>query len=104
VVTISTVTGDGVAELRDAIHRSFIHGKAIDGREFVAVSHARHRDALLKAQRSLQRFVENLEAGVNMELLPIDLRDALDAVGEVTGATTAGDVLDRIFSSFCIGK
>jgi tRNA modification GTPase len=104
VVTISTVTGAGVAELRDAIHRSFLHGKAIDGREFVAVSHARHRDALLKARRSLLRFSENLAAGVNMELLPIDLRDALDAVGEVTGATTADDVLDRIFSSFCIGK
>jgi len=104
VVAISTLTGDGIPGLRTAIHTSFIHGKAIDGREFVAVSHARHRDALVKAQRSLQRFTESLHAGVNMELLPIDLRDALDAVGEVTGATTADDVLDRIFSSFCIGK
>jgi tRNA modification GTPase len=103
-VSISTVTGSGISDLREAIHASFIHGKAIDGREFVAVSHARHRDALLKAQGALQRFTANLQAGVNMELLPIDLRDALDAVGEVTGATTADDVLDRIFSSFCIGK
>jgi tRNA modification GTPase len=103
-VAISTVTGSGIADLRDAIHADFIHGKAIDGREFVAVSHARHRDALLKSKSALMRFVENLKAGVNMELLPIDLRDALDAVGEVTGATTADDVLDRIFSSFCIGK
>jgi len=104
VVAISTVTGSGIADLRDAIHASFMHGKAIDGREFVAVSHARHRDALLKSQEALFRFCANLQAGVNMELLPIDLRDALDAVGEVTGETTADDVLDRIFSSFCIGK
>jgi tRNA modification GTPase len=103
-VAISTVTGSGIADLRTAIHTSFIHGKAIDGREFVAVSHARHRDALLKAQRALMQFTANLRAGVNMELLPIDLRDALDAVGEVTGATTADDVLERIFASFCIGK
>lgn len=103
-VAISTVTGSGIAALRDAIHASFMHGKAIDGREFVAVSHARHRDALLKSQEALLRFCANLRAGVNMELLPIDLRDALDAVGEVTGETTADDVLDRIFSSFCIGK
>ena len=103
-VFISTVTGEGVAELRDAITGAFMHGKAVDGREYVAVSRARHRDALLKARESLQRFVANLQAGVNMELLPIDLRDALDAVGEVTGETTADDVLDRIFSSFCIGK
>lgn len=104
VVSISTLTGDGVVELRDAITRAFMHGHAIDGREFVAVSKARHRDALLKARTSLQSFVANLEEGVNMELLPVDLRDALDAVGEVTGETTADDVLDRIFSSFCIGK
>jgi tRNA modification GTPase len=103
-VAISTVTGAGISALRDAIHASFIHGKAIDSREFVAVSHARHRDALLKSKQALLRFTANLQAGVNMELLPIDLRDALDAVGEVTGATTADDVLDRIFAHFCIGK
>lgn len=104
VVAISTLTGEGIPELRDAITNAFMHGHAIDGREFVAVSKARHRDALLKARTSLQSFVGNLEASVNMELLPVDLRDALDAVGEVTGETTADDVLDRIFSSFCIGK
>jgi tRNA modification GTPase len=104
VVSISTLTGSGVPELRDAITAAFMHGKAVDSREFVAVSKARHRDALLKAKECLDRFVMNLEAGVNMELLPIDLREALDAVGDVTGETTADDVLDRIFSSFCIGK
>jgi len=103
-VAISTVTGAGISDLRDAIHASFIHGKAIDSREFVAVSHARHRDALLKSKQALLRFTANLQAEVNMELLPIDLRDALDAVGEVTGVTTADDVLDRIFANFCIGK
>ena len=103
-VAISTVTGSGIPDLRDSIYSSFMHGKAVDGREFVAVSKARHRDALLKSKVALERFAVNLQAGVNMELLPIDLRDALDAVGEVTGATTADDVLDRIFSSFCIGK
>ena len=60
--------------------------------------------ASTKSKVALERFAVNLQAGVNMELLPIDLRDALDAVGEVTGETTADDVLDRIFSSFCIGK
>jgi tRNA modification GTPase len=103
-VDISTVTGAGIPELRNAITAAFMHGTAIDDREFVAVSRARHRDALLKARESLQLFVSNLHAAVNMELLPIDLRDALDAVGEVTGETTTDDVLDRIFSSFCIGK
>jgi len=104
LVPISTLTGAGIVQLRDAISNAFMHGAAIDSREFVVVSKARHRDALLKAREALERFVANLHAGVNMELLPVDLRDALDAVGEVTGETTADDVLDRIFASFCIGK
>jgi tRNA modification GTPase len=103
-VAISTLAGSGIAELREAITAAFMHGKAVDSREFVAVSKARHRDSLLKARESLQRFVQSLQLGVNMELLPVDLREALDALGEVTGETTADDVLDRIFSSFCIGK
>jgi tRNA modification GTPase len=103
-VAISTLAGEGIAELRDAITSAFMHGKAVDSRELVAVSKARHRDALLKAREALQRFVSSMQAGVNMELLPVELREALDAVGEVTGETTADDVLDRIFSSFCIGK
>ena len=103
-VDISTLNGDGIPALRSAIAAAFMHGAAVDSREFVAVSKARHRDALLKSRVSLLRFKENLQAGVNLELLPIDLRDALDAVGEVTGETTVDDVLDRIFSSFCIGK
>lgn len=104
VVAISTHTGSGVPSLRDAITNAFMHGHAVDSREYVAVSKARHRDSLLKARTSLRSFVGNLEAGMNLEVLPIDLRDALDAVGEVTGETTADDILDRIFSSFCIGK
>jgi tRNA modification GTPase len=103
-VDISTLNGHGIPALRSAIAAAFMHGAAVDSREFVAVSKARHRDALLKSRASLLRFVENLQTGVNLELLPIDLRDALDAVGEVTGETTVDDVLDRIFSSFCIGK
>ncbi|UFS72180.1 tRNA uridine-5-carboxymethylaminomethyl(34) synthesis GTPase MnmE [Geomonas sp. RF6] len=103
-VSLSTHTGVGVPELRHAIHNEFLSGSATDSREYVAVSRARHRDALLKSLSALRRFEKNLQAGVNLELLPIDLREAIDAVGEVTGETTADDVLDRIFSTFCIGK
>jgi tRNA modification GTPase len=103
-VAISTLAGLGIGDLRESITAAFMHGKAVDSRTLVAVSKARHRDSLLKARDALQRFVASLREGVNMELLPVDLRDALDALGEVTGETTADDVLDRIFSSFCIGK
>lgn len=103
-VALSAGTGAGIDGLRDVIRSTFLHGAALDSREFVAISRARHRDALASARSALQRFLAGLEEGRELETLAIDLRDALSAVGQVTGETTTDDVLDVIFSSFCIGK
>jgi len=103
-VDISTSTGDGIEELRGAIFETFIHGRAIDSREYVALSQARHRDALEKARGKVAVFRDNLSLGLDLEILAVDLREALDAVGEVTGETTPDDILDMIFARFCIGK
>ncbi|GLI38016.1 tRNA uridine-5-carboxymethylaminomethyl(34) synthesis GTPase MnmE [Geobacter hydrogenophilus] len=103
-VPISTATGAGIDDLREAIFDTFIHGHAIDSREYVALSQARHRDALEKARGRIVVFLENLAVGHELEILAVDLRDALDAVGEVTGETTPDDILDMIFQRFCIGK
>jgi tRNA modification GTPase len=101
---ISAVVGSGIDELRELIRTTFLHGATLDSREFVAISRARHRDALVSAYSSIQRFLCGLESGRELETLAIDLRDALLAVGQVTGETSTDDVLDVIFSSFCIGK
>jgi len=101
---ISASSGEGVEALKEAVKSVFLHNTAVDSREFVAISRARHRDALAKADVILERFRSSLEAGLGLELLAVDLREALFAVGSVTGQATADDVLDKIFSSFCIGK
>jgi tRNA modification GTPase len=101
---ISTLTGEGVDGLLEAIHQTFLKGEAIDSREYVALSRARHRDALELCRDRLLQFQENAETGAELELLAVDLRDALSALGSVTGETTPDEVLDLIFSSFCIGK
>lgn len=103
-VEISTSTGGGIDELRGVIFDTFIHGRAIDSREYVALSQARHRDALEKARGKVAVFRDNLTLGLDLEILAVDLREALDAVGEVTGETTPDDILDMIFARFCIGK
>lgn len=101
---LSAGTGAGIDGLRGLIRTTFLHGSALDSREFVAISRARHRDALTSAASALRQFVAGLGEGRELETLAIDLRDALSAVGQVTGETTADDVLDVVFSSFCIGK
>jgi tRNA modification GTPase len=104
MVAISTLAGEGIDLLRAMIRDAFLHGRAVDGREFVALSQARHRDALAKAKTSLGRFAENFSSGADLELLAWELRETLHAVGEVTGETTPDEVLDLIFSRFCVGK
>lgn len=96
-------SGEGLGLLKQAVCSHFQRNTAIDRRELVAISRSRHRDALFTADSALRRFKAGME-GCNLELLAIDLRDALESVGSVTGQTTADDVLDQIFSSFCIGK
>ncbi len=103
-VTISARSGAGIDDLREAIFSLFIRGAALDGREFTALSQVRHRDALERAKRHLQSFLRAFQAGTALEFVALDLRDALGALGEVTGETTPDDILDQIFSRFCIGK
>ena len=103
VVRIAALSGDGVDLLKQTVCRRFLHSNASDSREFVALSRARHRDALVCAEQCLQQFTGGLPER-NLELLALDLRGALQAVGSVTGQSVTDDVLDLIFSSFCIGK
>ncbi|KAA0889716.1 tRNA uridine-5-carboxymethylaminomethyl(34) synthesis GTPase MnmE [Oryzomonas rubra] len=103
-VALSAGTGTGIDDLREVIRTTFLHGSVLDSREFVAISRVRHRDALVSARSALHRFLSGLDEGRELETLAIDLRDALYAVGQVTGETTTDDILDVVFSSFCIGK
>lgn len=104
MVEISARSGDGIDALKTAIHDAFLGGAATDSREYVALSQARHRDALEKGDKALVRFGAAIAAGEPLELLACEMKDALHAVGEVTGETTPDEVLDLIFSRFCIGK
>jgi len=104
VVRISARDGGGIEELREAIFSRFIHGESLDGRDFTALSQTRHRDALDRAQKSLLLFLKIFAVGMPLEIVSLELRDALNALGEVTGETTTDDILDQIFTRFCIGK
>jgi tRNA modification GTPase len=103
LVPIAALSGDGIQLLKQTVCKQFLHSTTSDSREFVALSRARHRDALVSAEQCLRQFSGGLSAR-NLELLALDLRGALQAVGSVTGQTATDEVLELIFSSFCIGK
>jgi len=98
----SASTGEGVAALRLAIARA-IRSKAGDA-DLPAGTAARCGDGLARAGLSLRQAAETLRLGAGDEFVAVDLRQALDDLGQVVGAVVTDDLLDRIFRRFCIGK
>ena len=72
--------------------------------EGVLLSRARHLEGVVDAIDFLERAKQGLEMKMEHELIAIDLRDALDALGKITGRVDTDDILERIFSEFCVGK
>jgi tRNA modification GTPase len=103
LVRTSTLTGSGLSDLEETIAELVLAGKALQ-RDSVLVTSARHQDALRRAAQHLQASLATLEQGLPLDFVSIDLRAAFDALGEVTGEAVSEDLLDRIFSEFCIGK
>ena len=102
-VATSCSSGDGIEAVKDAIERAVWSGRLASVPSQITVN-ARHADALRRAQGSIQRAAAELRGGSSLELVAIDLRLAADAVGEIVGKTTTDDLLDAIFSQFCLGK
>jgi tRNA modification GTPase len=102
-VNVSARFGTGMDKLEEAIVRPFL-GEEQEAPEGAWVTHLRHRKALEEARLRLTQAVSAFEEGVPPEMIAVDIKGALQAVGEIIGEVTTDDLLDRIFSQFCIGK
>ena len=100
---VCCLTGQGIEDVKDAIKEKVWAGEIQAGMWEVMIN-ARHQDALQRARAALGRTVTALRDGLGLELAALDLRIAVNAVGEIVGKTTTDDLLDAIFSQFCIGK
>jgi len=103
-VKISAKTGEGLSELKDAIVDTILKGKHLSSEGSVTVTNSRHYTALLNAKESVELSLQSLAAKESGEFVVLDLRAALDALGTITGVVTTDDILDSIFTRFCIGK
>lgn len=101
-VMISAIKGVGLSELKERIIEKSLKGGSGPGDALV--TNIRHTKALQKASGSLRSFNAGLKKGMSPEFLSVELREALDSIGGIIGITTTEDILNRIFSSFCIGK
>jgi tRNA modification GTPase len=102
-IRISALTNQGVDILEEAIE-TLILGGSVTLADTPLVSNPRHKALLQQALDHTQAAITAQQAGLTPDLVSIDVRGAVEALGEITGETVTEDLLDTIFSKFCIGK
>jgi tRNA modification GTPase len=102
-IHLSCRTDQGLEALKDTI-KALVWSGEIKAEMLEVMINSRHQDALSRARAATIRTLDALRSHQTLELVALDLRIAVNAVGEIVGKTTTEDLLDMIFSQFCIGK
>ena len=102
-VKVSAKTGEGLDHLTAGIQGVCLK-EGLEATPSVLVTRLRHKASLERAHHSVEEAMRSLERKESGECVALDIRVALDALGEITGAVSTEDILDRIFQDFCIGK
>lgn len=100
-LSVSAVTGEGREELEERVFDAVL---GTDTVESTVIDSRRQKDCLDRSVAALRRFEEGLDDEVPLDAAVCDLKDAVDALGEITGEVTSSDVLSLMFSRFCVGK
>ena len=102
-VEVSALTGEGIQSLKKAI-KSLAMGRQYEAGDSVLVSRLRHKTLLRQAGTALQNALRAIDDTHSAECVALELRIALNSLGEIVGVITNEDILDQIFREFCIGK
>ncbi len=102
-IRLSCLHGNGLDALESALTSTIMQQSLDDGHSLVSIN-ARHQDCLRRALHSLDTALPQLRSGEDLTLISIELREAMDALGEIAGKIDSDDILGVIFSRFCIGK
>lgn len=103
IVDVSARRGEGLSDLRDAV-AEILRREGPEEPSSAVLTNLRHCDALKKAGDALRDVTSGLERGEPADVIAVAVQEALDRIGEITGVVTGEDVLDRVFSRFCLGK
>ena len=103
-VETSAAQSGGTDKLEEKLAELVLSGNASPRPGDAVITSVRHRDALKRAEEHLQSALNGASLGTPAAFIAVDLRSALNALGEITGETVGEDLLDEIFRNFCIGK
>ena len=102
IIEVSTKTGEGINKLQQCIKELFFNGD-IQSKDMI-ITNTRHKEALIRAGESIADAKIVLNQTAAIDLASIDLRNSWKCLGEITGETLDENIIDKIFSEFCIGK
>ena len=103
MILISAKEEEGIHELEEMLKQMFFHGE-ISFNDEVYITNIRHKTALAEAEESLKKVRMSIDSGMPEDFYSIDLLDAYESLGSITGETIGEDLVNEIFSKFCMGK
>jgi tRNA modification GTPase len=104
IVETSAISHEGIKLLLSELEKHVLDKSQAESKESVTITNERHYSALLRAKEGLSSSLESSRLRESGEFIALDLRRAIDAIGEIIGLVTTEDILNSIFSKFCIGK
>ena len=103
VISVSAREETGIEEFADLLEKMFLEGR-VSCNDEVYLTNARQKNAMEEAKRSFERVKESIEAGMPEDFFSIDLMAAYDSLGQILGESVGEDLVNEIFSKFCMGK
>ena len=103
IIEVSAKKSDGIEEIEEKIKNMFFAGN-LSFNDEIYITNIRHKTALQDAYQALERVNDSIDAGMPEDFYSIDLMDAYESLGSITGETIGEDLVNEIFSKFCMGK
>ena len=103
IISASAKEEQGIQELEETVEKMFLKG-TISFNDQIYITNVRQKNALVSASESMKKVVESIGAGMPEDFFSIDLMDAYETLGSITGESAGEDLVNEIFSKFCMGK
>ncbi len=103
-VEISAKENQGINDMEEIIYKQIIDQKIENSSSNIIITNVRHKAALEKTKQGIENIFDTMRQNFPLDLISVDLKEALDSLAEITGEITSEDILDNVFEKFCVGK
>lgn len=103
IINTSIIEGSGIDILEQTLHEMFISSQVKIGDNTI-INNTRHRDQLIKTKKNISEAIESINKNLPIDCIEVDIKNAIENLGEITGDSVGEDIINTIFKNFCIGK